>query len=402
METAKRLYRRLDSLFGRLEQAKTGRLDEGFLKEAFATLREDLHLRSGLLYVEQRDDFALRHTVGEPGGPVPDSLTPQDAALGLILRHGVYIFGDAEGDATTPRLAISPRGAAAALVAGRRPDRRLFVFLLTDGWSREELDFTLNTLRAALGSRLADARARGRFREAAEIQQSLLMEEAPAFHGYDIACRSVAAEEVGGDFFDFYSVDDELLGLAVGDASGHGLPAALLVRDVVTGLRMGIEEHLKLSHVFTKLNRVIHRSSLSSRFISVFYGELEKDGNLVYVNAGHNPPMLFTAGKDEPLELDRGGTVIGPVAEVRFARGFARIRPGDVLVMPTDGILERRNAAGEFFGLERLHDIVRRHRGGSSEEILSSIFSASDAFGDGRPWEDDATLVVLKRGEGGA
>ena len=84
-----------------------------------------------------------------------------------------------------------------------------------------------------------------------------------------------------------------MLGVSIGDASGHGLPAALLVRDVVTGLRMGIEKELKVAHVFEKLNRVIHRSRLSSRFVSVFYGELEADGNLVYVNAGHQPPILF-------------------------------------------------------------------------------------------------------------
>ena len=102
-----------------------------------------------------------------------------------------------------------------------------------------------------------------------------------------------------------------MLGLSIGDASGHGLPAALLVRDVVTGMRMGIEKELKVAHVFEKLNRVIHRSRLSSRFVSVFYGELEADGNLVYVNAGHQPPILFFREQrpGQPCDLgadDRG------------------------------------------------------------------------------------------------
>ena len=92
---------------------------------------------------------------------------------------------------------------------------------------------------------------------------------------------------MGGDFYDFHDLGEGTLGIAIGDASGHGLPAALLVRDVVTGLRMGIEKELKVAHVFEKLNRVIHRSRLSSRFVSVFYAELDRDGNLVYVNAGH-------------------------------------------------------------------------------------------------------------------
>ena len=236
----------------------------------------------------------------------------------------------------------------------------MLFFLLADGWVREELDFALNTVRAALGSRLLDERVRGSVREAAEIQQSLLVEEPPAFPGYEHRLPLDPAEEVGGDFYDFLAFDGEMLGLAIGDASGHGLPAALLVRDVVTGLRMGIEKDLKVAHVFGKLNRVIHRSNLSSRFVSVFYGELEADGNLIYVNAGHQPPLLFPAGPRR-RRLATGGTVIGPLPEARFRRGFARIEPGEVLVLCTDGILERRDAEGEFFGAEGLAVLARKH-----------------------------------------
>jgi phosphoserine phosphatase RsbU/P len=263
----------------------------------------------------------------------------------------------------------------------------------------EEVDFVLNTVRSALGSRLQDLRVRGSFREAAEIQQSLLVEEPPDFPGYDIACRSVAAEEVGGDFYDFHMFDSEMLGLSIGDASGHGLPAALLVRDVVTGLRMGIEKELKVAHVFSKLNRVIHRSNLSSRFVSVFYGELEADGNLIYVNAGHQPPLLFRDPSKRPaeLELTIGGTVIGPLPEVQFRRGISRILPGEVLVLCTDGILERRDPAGEFFGVERLVSMVRASPGATAGALLESIFSAAFEFGAGRSWEDDATIVVVRR-----
>jgi sigma-B regulation protein RsbU (phosphoserine phosphatase) len=210
----------------------------------------------------------------------------------------------------------------------------------------------------------------------------------------------VAAEEVGGDFYDFHDFDGEMLGVAIGDASGHGLPAALLVRDVVTGLRMGIEKELKVATVFAKLNRVIHRSNLSSRFISVFYAELEADGNLVYVNAGHPPPLIFTHEKDGQaltLELTIGGTVIGPLPEVEFRRGFARLRSGEVLVMCTDGILERRDAKGEFFGEDRLKAEVREGLGGTADQILDRLFGAAFSFGLERAWEDDATLVVVRR-----
>ena len=260
-------------------------------------------------------------------------------------------------------LAAAARPAAARRRGGpdrrrQRPQRYAILFLLADGWQLEELDFALNTIRASLDARLVDQRVRGSFREAAEIQQSLLVEEPPAFAGFELAARSVPADEVGGDFYDFYDLGEGTLGLAIGDASGHGLPAALLVRDVVTGLRMGIEKELKVAHVFEKLNRVIHRSRLSSRFVSVFYAELERDGNLVYVNAGHQPPILFfreqRPGKPSEVELSNGGMVIGPLPEAHFRRGFARLHAGEVLLMLTDGILERRDKSGELFGSERV------------------------------------------------
>jgi sigma-B regulation protein RsbU (phosphoserine phosphatase) len=402
MDSAKLLYRRLDALFGALKARRSQpKLLDAFLEDCFANLKDDLRLRAGLLYVERRDGFALAKSVGDAGFPLADALDPAQPPLAEVTRHRVYIFRDPDAEGSPHRLGLLPRTAAASLLVGQRPQRYAFIFLLADGWQVEELDFALNTIRASLDARLVDARVRGSFREAAEIQQSLLVDEPPAFPGYELAARSLAADEVGGDFYDFHDLGGDILGLAIGDASGHGLPAALLVRDVVTGLRMGIERELKVAHVFEKLNRVIHRSRLSSRFVSVFYGELESDGNLVYVNAGHQPPVLFfreaRAGQPGELELHTGGTVIGPLPEARFRRGFARLHPGEVLLLCTDGILERRDAAGEFFGLDRVKAIVRASQSGNAQAILDRLFEASAAWGGSRLWEDDATIVVVKR-----
>ena len=261
-----------------------------------------------------------------------EALDPALTPLSELARHRVYIFSAPDAEGSPQRLGLLPRGAVAGLIVGQRPQRYAILFVLADGWQLEELDFALNTIRASLDARLVDQRVRGSFREAAEIQQSLLVEEPPEFAGYELAARSVPADEVGGDFYDFYDLGEGTLGLAIGDASGHGLPAALLVRDVVTGLRMGIEKELKVAHVFEKLNRVIHRSRLSSRFVSVFYCELERDGNLVYVNAGHQPPILFfreqTPGKVSEVELSNGGTVIGPLPEARFQPRLRAAAPG--------------------------------------------------------------------------
>jgi sigma-B regulation protein RsbU (phosphoserine phosphatase) len=402
MATAKLLYRRLDALFGSLKTRRPqSKLIESFVEDALASLGDDLRLRAGLVYAERRDNFALVRALGDAGAPVAESLEPALSPLAELARHRVYIWSAPEAAGSPQQLGLLPRGPAAGLLVGQRPQRHAIVFLLADGWQLEELDFALNTIRASLDARLVDARVRGSFREAAEIQQSLLVEEPPAFAGFELAARSLPAEEVGGDFYDFYDLGEGTLGLAIGDASGHGLPAALLVRDVVTGLRMGIEKELKVAHVFEKLNRVIHRSRLSSRFVSVFYAELEGDGNLVYVNAGHQPPILFfrdqTPGKPSEVELSNGGMVVGPLPEARFRRGFARLHKGEVLLMLTDGILERRDKSGEFFGSERVREVVRQHQAQPAETILGKLFEAALAWGDGRPWEDDATIVVVKR-----
>jgi sigma-B regulation protein RsbU (phosphoserine phosphatase) len=393
---AKLLYRRLDSLFGEVEGPRPRKkVMESFLEQFFRTLRDDLRLWAGVLYAPRRDDLELLGQVGDLHGlRVPDAVDHALPPLRLVFQHGVYIFPDPAAADSPARFGLLPPGAAAGVAIGRRPDRYVLLLLLGTGWVREELDFTLNTVRAALGSRMVEERLRGGLTEAAQIQQSLLVEEPPPFSGYDIAARSLPAEEVGGDFFDFLPFDDELLGFSIGDASGHGLPAALLVRDVVTGLRMGIEKDLKVAEVFGRLNRVIHRSNLSSRFVSVFYAELEAEGNVVYVNAGHPPPLLFSG--DRILELATGGTVIGPLPQARFRQGLARLDPGDLLVLCTDGILERRRGS-DFFGREGLEAAIRETRGQAAGAVLDAVFDAARHFSKTRHWEDDATVVVLRR-----
>src|SRR5262245_26215025 len=237
---AKLLYRRLDSLLKAFDRPQPPRvLTKTFLMQVLETLGADLRLVAGVHYAEGRDGFALQDVAGRLEGRPAELLDASSPPVALVLQHGVYIFADPDHDDAPARHGLLPRRASAGVALGRRPDRHLLFIVLAEGWVREELDFTLNTIRATLGARLMEERMRGNIRQAAEIQQSLLLEEPPAFPGFDLAAHSLPAEEVGGDFYDFVRFGDDLLGLAIGDASGHGLPAALLVRDVVTGLRMG-------------------------------------------------------------------------------------------------------------------------------------------------------------------
>ena len=392
----KQLFRRLDALFGAIDGSRSKkRLLESFLDELFASFGDDLRILSGALYVERGASFVQQKRVNGETSAFRKELEPATPCLELLMQHLTYIYPRADDPASPAQVGVLPAGPASAILVGEPPRRAAFFFQFGDGWDHEWADFALNTIRAALGARMADQYIRGTMREAAQIQKSLLVDKPPSMPGYDIASRSVAAEEVGGDFYDFIPLDSEVLGVAVGDASGHGLPAALLVRDVVTGLRMGLERDLKMIPVFTKLNRVIHRSNLTSRFISVFYGELEVNGNLMYVNAGHPPPLLFA--KDKVSELTLGGTVIGPMPEATFKRGFAHVDRGGILLMSTDGLVERTNGRGEQFGTERLKAAVRKAGDAPAQVVLERVFEACHAFGAGRSWEDDATAVVVRR-----
>jgi len=172
-----------------------------------------------------------------------------------------------------------------------------------------------------------------------------------------IAGRSQPAELVGGDLYDYFNFDEDGFGVCIGDASGHGLPAALLVRDVVTGLRMGLEKHMKMVYTFKKLNNVIYQSVYSTRFISIFYAEIEKDGIIQFVNAGHPAPILFDGNKFS--ELESTGLIFGALPEIQLTRGFAQITPGSVLVLYTDGIIERKSPTIEDFSIDRLKEVIK-------------------------------------------
>jgi sigma-B regulation protein RsbU (phosphoserine phosphatase) len=217
----------------------------------------------------------------------------------------------------------------------------------------------------------------------------------PKISGYQIAARSQPAELVGGDLYDYYLLDDNTLGFCIGDASGHGLPAALMVRDVITGLRMGLEKEMKMVHTLKKLNSVIYQSVYSAKFVSLFYAELERNGSLLFANAGHPSPLLFNGKKFQTLEPT--GIVIGAFPNLDISRSYIRIHPGSVFVSVTDGILERKNRRSELFEVERLKSVIIENKDQSADTILLRIFEAANSFGKGKKWEDDATVLVIKK-----
>jgi sigma-B regulation protein RsbU (phosphoserine phosphatase) len=357
------------------------------LDELVRSFGEDLNIRSGSIYMLRQGYFKLiEGPIGDTEEDWPDSFPKESPSLSLLLQHKSYIFSDS---------AEPPWGKeSVGLVIGEE-NQYLMVFKLKEGWERETIEFSLNTVRSTLNYSRSTSRFKADLQEALEIQQSLLPPQDPKFDGFDIAGRSVAAELVGGDLYDYHLLDEWVLGLAIGDASGHGLPAALLARDVVTGLRMGMEKEMKISGVIKKLNHVINQSSLSTRFISLVYGELERNGTFVYINAGHPPPLLFKNMEIIPLHV--GGTILGPIKDSAFRRGFAFLDPSDILLLYTDGIIERARASGELFGIENMKSFIHTVALDPAAVIVEKLFEHLLHYGGGEQWRDDATVIVVKR-----
>ncbi len=162
------------------------------------------------------------------------------------------------------------------------------------------------------------------------------------------------------------------------------------------GLRMGLSRDFKISRTVERLNTIINRSKLASKFVSLFVAELETSGNIIYINAGHVPPFIVRR-KGEVEFLREGGMVLGVSPDASYLRGFARLEPGDILALYTDGITEcRHHRTDEEFGVARLVRLVRRHMDRPATEVVQAIFQAAASFAGHAVPDDDQTVVVIR------
>ncbi|MDX1387669.1 MAG: PP2C family protein-serine/threonine phosphatase [Acidobacteriota bacterium] len=356
----------------------------------------DLGLTHGRIYEAEGTDYVLREEYPEGKAPtgfrIPMSYEPARELIEHgFVRHNIDELG--EDQKIMHALGVTT---FAAIGVGD-PPRHIVAFSLKPNAEPEQVDFTLTTLRHVINLRLRQIYLEDRVAASREIQMSLLPRHTPEFGDFDIWGETLPAEEVGGDLYDYIELSDRVFGFAIADASGHGLPAALQARDAIIGIRMGMEETLRITVALEKLNRVISRSALASRFISLFYAEIDLDGLMVYCNAGHPPPLLLDHG--EFTELTRGGLILGPKPDAHYARGYVVMNPGAILVAYTDGISEAENPSGESFGVDRLRDHVlsRSRSWSSSRDLAESVLDEVRRFSGGDPLKDDQTVVVIAR-----
>jgi len=234
--------------------------------------------------------------------------------------------------------------------------------------------------------------------QAAEIQRGLLPVQAPSVPGVDLAGYNAACHTVGGDYYDFLPYPDGRVGLLVGDVAGKGMPAALLMSSLQARVQVLFDDPTDLAALVTRLNRIISSNCPSNRFITFFIGVLEpKTGELKYVNAGHNPPIVAHAdGSVEKLEGT--GLILGILPMATYQQGICRLDPGDAVLLFSDGVTEAvRPNADEEFGEERLAQVLAGLRDQSADSIITCVNQMVEEFTGGAPPADDITLVVAKR-----
>ncbi|MBT8329365.1 MAG: SpoIIE family protein phosphatase [Desulfofustis sp.] len=237
---------------------------------------------------------------------------------------------------------------------------------------------------------------------AGEVQRGLLPDQPPIVPGVEMAGRNVPCDEVGGDYFDFLwdeSNGNKRLSIVVGDITGHGVDAALLMSSARAFLRMRASQTGSLIEIVTAMNQHLTTDlSESGRFMTMFYLALyRQSGQLEWIRAGHDPALIYDPEKDSFEELKGPGLALGVLEDFEYEPQYWNgLKPGQVIVIGTDGIWESCNPSGEMFGRERLMEIVRKTAAQDAPTILETVFQEHGDFSDGLKSDDDLTLVVVK------
>ena len=235
---------------------------------------------------------------------------------------------------------------------------------------------------------------------AREVQERLFPQMLPALPGIDYkgACRPALG--IGGDYYDFIALPNGDLGVAIGDVSGKGIAAALLMASLQASLRgQTITSGADLALLMTNVNRLVFDASSSNRYATFFYGQYNRQTRLfAYVNAGHNPPVILRRREGEAhiIRLETGGPVVGLFRSAPYQQAAVPLEPGDIFLGFTDGISEAMNKQDEEWGEERMIPALTACADKSAEQIIPIIMAEADRFADGAPQHDDMTLIVVK------
>ncbi|HEY2294213.1 MAG TPA: SpoIIE family protein phosphatase [Thermoanaerobaculia bacterium] len=372
------------------------RLSEEILLRAVSLL----DARRGALYILEDGRYRLDRTFGGEAAPwfagddpeLRRFLTDGGEAPAHLLPGARYLQG------VPIEVESGPRGLIA--VGDKESRRGVGPFLVSD---RRTLSLFANQAALALENArlhlqaLEKERLEREMHLAAQIQLQILPKGSPTVPGYELLGWYRPARQVGGDYYDLFLHEDGRVGLVVGDVSGKGMPAALMVSTLHSGLRLLLDQRGFGPGMLERLNRHIVESSAANKFITLLLTELTPEtGELHYLNAGHNPGILLR--RDGSVEeLAPGGVPLGLLPGARFRGGLVTLERGDLVCIYSDGITEAASPDDEEFGMERLIDLLRAERDRPLVEVMAAIPHTVGEFSQGLPQGDDQTLVLLRR-----
>jgi len=398
--------------------------DKGPLIETVALrISEVLHVPRIAVWLRNSSAFSLQQSLGGAAFPDPVVLPEQSATVQNLARSSrpLTLYRDRPEEwflnaAPEERELLGMIGAELLLPL---PGRERLIGLMMLGPKKSEEPYTPTDLRvlqslatqtgqaleiSELAHSLAKEAAQRERNEremeiAREVQQRLFPQQIPQIAGLSLAGMCRPALGVGGDYYDLIELDDGRLGLAIGDVSGKGISAALLMASLRASLRgMTLEGPSDLARMMQKVNRLVYEASANNRYATFFFATYDPaTRELRYVNAGHNPPLLVRAGGAEILRLDAGGMVVGLLPSADYMEQVVKINPGDLLIAYTDGISEAMTVNDEEWGEERMLAAAAQCRQDAvAPEVLDAIFRSADEFTAGAPQHDDMTLLIMK------
>ncbi len=333
----------------------------------------------------------------------------------VVIRGKSVLTSDAQQDPRFASGTVVLQGVRSVLAVPLGVSEKVFGIIYADspiaeGRFTEDHLKVLTTLASVAAIRVENARlTEARFQQerlerelqlAMEIQQRFQPTAPPVVSGYEFQGISFPCYEIGGDYYDFIPRDNGRLVIALGDVSGKGTAAALLMSSLHASIHAQTGSHDTLVQTISAVNRYLADNIPSNRFVTLFYAELDPEsGALSFLNAGHNPPLIVhAAGTVE--QLASGGLPLGIKADADYREGRTNLAPGDVLVIYSDGVTEAVSPSGEEFGPTRLYEVVSRNVDSSAAGIRDRIESAVTKFSQGTQAADDITLVIVKRQAG--
>ena len=331
-----------------------------------------------------------------------------------VLKNGKSVLtADAQHDPRFMSQTIALQGIRSVLAVPLSVDERdIFGLIYADSptWETTFTEEHLNILttlasvasirveNAALADeRLGRERMERELELATEIQQRFQPSGPPQIEGYEFQGISFSCYEIGGDYYDFINTPDDKMLVALGDVSGKGTAAALLMSSLHAAIHAQVAANSPLHETIISVNGYLAEITPANRFVTLFATELDpKTGTLRYINAGHNPPIIGrTDGTVE--QLSSGGLPLGIMEGAEYEVGGAHLNPGEVLVIYSDGVSEAVNLKEEEFGTERLSEVIKANLRSSAAGIRDKVESALSAFTETAPANDDITLVIVKR-----